>query len=115
MSRADVLDTFYVGRAKFETTSDWLDFVLRSIGLEPADFDERAKRVALLRMVPFVERNYNLVELGPRGNREKPSIPASFALCPTDLWRQGDGGANVRQYGHQSARPCMSIRRRVLR
>ena len=42
-------------------------FLLRSIGLEPAAFSERAKRVVLLRMVPFVERNYNLVELGPRG------------------------------------------------
>jgi ATP-dependent Lon protease len=37
------------------------------VGFEPGDFNERAKRVALLRMVPFVERNYNLVELGPRG------------------------------------------------
>lgn len=67
MSRADVLDTFYEGRSKFETPNDWIDFLLRSVGFEPAEFDERAKRVALLRMVPFVERNYNLVELGPRG------------------------------------------------
>jgi ATP-dependent Lon protease len=67
MSRADVLDTFYGGRSKFESTSDWVDFLLRSVGFEPSEFDERAKRVALLRMVPFVERNYNLVELGPRG------------------------------------------------
>jgi ATP-dependent Lon protease len=67
MSRADVLDTFFAGRASFETTSDWIDFLLRSVGFEAAAFDERAKRVALLRMVPFVERNYNLVELGPRG------------------------------------------------
>ena len=67
MSRADVLDTFFAGRARFETTSDWIDFLLRSVGFEPAAFDERAKRVALLRMVPFVERNYNMVELGPRG------------------------------------------------
>jgi ATP-dependent Lon protease len=67
MSRADVLDTFYQGRAKFETTNDWIDFLLRSAGFEPSEFNERAKRVALLRMVPFVERNYNLVELGPRG------------------------------------------------
>jgi ATP-dependent Lon protease len=67
MSRADVLDTFFEGRAKFETPNDWIDFLLRSVGFEPAEFDERAKRVALLRMVPFVERNYNLVELGPRG------------------------------------------------
>src|SRR5213078_303165 len=35
--------------------------------LEPAAFNDKAKRVALLRMVPFVERNYNMVELGPRG------------------------------------------------
>jgi ATP-dependent Lon protease len=67
MSRADVLDTFYEGRSKFESTSDWIDFLLRSAGFEPSEFDEKAKRVALLRMVPFVERNYNLVELGPRG------------------------------------------------
>jgi ATP-dependent Lon protease len=67
MSRADVLDTFYEGRAKFQTTTDWIDFLLRSAGFEPAEFDERGKQVALLRMVPFVERNYNLVELGPRG------------------------------------------------
>ena len=67
MSRADVLDTFYQGRARFESISDWIDFLLRSAGFEPAEFNERAKRVALLRMVPFVERNYNLVELGPRG------------------------------------------------
>lgn len=67
MSRADVLDTLYEGRAKFETTNDWIDFLLRSIGFDPCEFDDRARRVALLRMVPFVERNYNLVELGPRG------------------------------------------------
>lgn len=67
MSRADVLDTFYNGREKFETTNDWIDFLLRSVGFEPAEFNEGAKRVALLRMVPFVERNYNMVELGPRG------------------------------------------------
>ena len=42
-------------------------FPLRSIGLEASAFNERAKRVVLLRMIPFVERNYNFVELGPRG------------------------------------------------
>src|SRR5215470_1488383 len=44
MSRADVLDTFYQGRARFETTNDWIDFLLRSIGFEPDQFNERAKR-----------------------------------------------------------------------
>lgn len=66
LSKADVLDTYAKARKSF-TTSQWIDFLLRSIGLEPAAFDERAKRVVLLRMIPFVERNYNLVELGPRG------------------------------------------------
>src|SRR5262249_5362281 len=66
MSKSDVLDIYAKGRRAF-STSEWIDLLLRSIGLEPATFNERAKRVALLRMVPFVERNYNLVELGPRG------------------------------------------------
>ncbi|MBA4095645.1 MAG: BREX system Lon protease-like protein BrxL [Rhodospirillum sp.] len=66
MSKSDVLDVFAKARGRF-STSEWTDFLLRSIGLEASAFDERAKRVALLRMIPFVERNYNLVELGPRG------------------------------------------------
>lgn len=66
MSKSDVLDVYIKGRRAF-TTAEWVDFLMRSIGLEPSAFSERAKRVALLRMVPFVERNYNLVELGPRG------------------------------------------------
>lgn len=66
MSRSDVIDVFIKARRAF-TTSEWICFLLRSIGLEPDAFDERARRVALLRMIPFVERNYNLVELGPRG------------------------------------------------
>jgi ATP-dependent Lon protease len=66
MSKSDALVVFAKARAGF-STSQWIDFLLRSIGLEAEAFDERAKRVALLRMIPFVERNYNLVELGPRG------------------------------------------------
>ena len=66
MSKSDVLDVLAKARRSF-TTQEWIDFIIRSIGLESASFTERAKRVAVLRMVPFVERNYNLVELGPRG------------------------------------------------
>jgi len=43
-----------------------MDFLIRSMGLEPSYFDRRRKLLYLLRLVPFVERNYNLVELGPR-------------------------------------------------
>jgi len=66
LSKPDVLDVLAAGREKF-TTEEWKNLLVRSIGLEPAALDERAKQVALLRMVPFVERNYNFVELGPRG------------------------------------------------
>ncbi len=66
MSEPRVLDVFARGRRHF-TTDEWRDFLMRSVGLEPEALDYRAKRVALLRMVPFVERNYDLVELGPRG------------------------------------------------
>src|SRR5438034_3934575 len=66
LSKSDVLVTLRKGRERF-ATSEWKDFLLRSVGLEPAPMSDRAKMVALLRMVPFGERNYNLVELGPRG------------------------------------------------
>lgn len=66
MSKPDVLDALARGRRFFDLTG-WIAFLLRSVGLEPETLSERAKQVALLRMIPFVERNYNLVELGPRG------------------------------------------------
>ena len=66
LSSANALDTLKKGRAAF-STDQWIDFLVRSIGLEPESMDARAKLVVLLRMVPFVEPNYNLVELGPRG------------------------------------------------
>lgn len=66
MSKSDVLDALARGRRVFSTPA-WIDFLIRSIGLEPGTLSERAKLVAILRMVPFVERNYNIVELGPRG------------------------------------------------
>lgn len=66
MSSPDVLSTFAKGR-RGVTTEEWRQLLIRSVGLEPKALDERAQRVVLLRMVPFVERNYNLVELGPRG------------------------------------------------
>ncbi|MCA3011284.1 MAG: protease Lon-related BREX system protein BrxL [Myxococcaceae bacterium] len=66
MSKSDVLGVLAKARASF-TTKEWADLLIRSVGLEPAAMSERARRVAILRMVPFVERNYNMVELGPRG------------------------------------------------
>jgi ATP-dependent Lon protease len=66
LSKSDVLEVLAKGRRNF-TTEQWRDLLIRSIGLEPSELSDRAKLVVLLRMMPFVERNYNLVELGPRG------------------------------------------------
>ena len=66
LSKRDVLDILAAARNEF-TTDEWKTFLLRSIGIEPEGLSERAKNAFFLRMVPFVERNYNLVELGPRG------------------------------------------------
>ncbi len=66
LSKADVLSVMDRGRNQF-TTDEWKRFLIRSIGLEPEKLSERAQMVALLRMVPFVENNFNMVELGPRG------------------------------------------------
>jgi ATP-dependent Lon protease len=66
LSSRNVLDTLSRGRKRF-STEEWKAFLLRSIGIEPEALSERAQDVYLLRMVPFVERNYNAVELGPRG------------------------------------------------
>lgn len=49
------------------TTDEWLDLLVRTVGLEPAHFSRRQKLFTLLRLVPMVQRNYNLIELGPRG------------------------------------------------
>ena len=66
LSKRDVLTDLALGR-QFFTTEEWKQLLLRSIGLEAASLSPRACDVVLLRMVPFVERNYNIVELGPRG------------------------------------------------
>ncbi|MHB8902051.1 MAG: protease Lon-related BREX system protein BrxL [Thermoguttaceae bacterium] len=66
LSKRNVLDDLIRGREAF-ATDQWKDFLVRSIGLEPSELSERARDMAVLRMVPFVERNYNMVELGPRG------------------------------------------------
>lgn len=53
------------GRKAF-TKEEWMDILLRSIGMEPDQLSEREKWLLLLRLVPLVENNYNLCELGPR-------------------------------------------------
>ena len=66
LSKRGVLDDLATARQAF-TTRQWKHLMLRSIGIEPNSLDIRAQDILLLRMVPFLDRNYNMVELGPRG------------------------------------------------
>jgi len=57
----------FVQTRQYFTKDEWIDLVIRSTGMEPNEFDEKTKWHLLARLIPFVENNYNLTELGPRG------------------------------------------------
>ena len=54
-------------KRQYFTKEEWISLMLRSSGMEPTQFTDREKWLLLLRLIPLVENNYNLCELGPRG------------------------------------------------
>ncbi|MGE0728450.1 MAG: protease Lon-related BREX system protein BrxL [Acidimicrobiia bacterium] len=93
------LDEYRAARTEF-TTDEWTDFMIRSMGYEPGEMDRRLKLLFLTRLIPLAERNYNLVELGPRGTGKSYVIQeispyASLLTGPTTV-------ANL--FGHMSGR-----------
>jgi ATP-dependent Lon protease len=65
LSKFDV-DQYLEARRGF-TANEWIDLLMQSVGFNPEMFSRRGKFFQLVRLIPFVERNYNLVELGPKG------------------------------------------------
>lgn len=65
LSRFD-FDRYLAARAAF-STEEWIDVLFQTVGFDPAMFGRRSKLLQLMRLIPFVERNYNLIELGPKG------------------------------------------------
>jgi ATP-dependent Lon protease len=65
LSNFDVAQ-YLEGRRGFNT-EEWIDLLMQSIGFNPAMFSRRGKFFQLVRLIPFVERNYNVIELGPKG------------------------------------------------
>jgi ATP-dependent Lon protease len=65
LSRFDY-EAFLSARAGF-TTEEWIDLLFQTVGFDPEMFGRRSKLLQLMRLVPFVERNYNMIELGPKG------------------------------------------------
>jgi ATP-dependent Lon protease len=82
------------------TTDEWLDLIMRSMGYEPGEMSRRLKMLFLVRLIPLAERNFNLVELGPRGTGKSYVIqevsPYSALLT---------GGTTVANlFGHMNGR-----------
>lgn len=67
------MDEYRSGRASF-SSDEWVDVVLRTMGYEPDVMDRRLKLLFLTRLIPLTERNYNLVELGPRGTGKSYAV-----------------------------------------
>jgi ATP-dependent Lon protease len=65
ISRFD-FDGYLEARKQF-TTDEWVDLLIQSVGFNPQMFGKRNKLAQLIRLIPFCERNYNLIELGPKG------------------------------------------------
>jgi ATP-dependent Lon protease len=59
-------DGYLAARKQF-TTDEWIDLLFQTVGFNPEGFGRRSKLLQLMRLIPFVERNYNLIELGPKG------------------------------------------------
>lgn len=70
-------DAFLAARAQF-STDEWMDVLMQSVGFNPEHFSRRAKLLTLIRLIPYCERNYNLLELGPKGTG-KSHIFAEFS------------------------------------
>jgi len=65
MSHFD-FNSYLTARDEFNT-EEWIDLLVQSIGFNPEQFGKRSKLMQLVRLIPFCERNYNLIELGPKG------------------------------------------------
>ncbi|WP_312608290.1 BREX system Lon protease-like protein BrxL [Agrobacterium pusense] len=59
-------EAYLAARNQF-STDEWIDLLIQSVGFNPEMFGRRSKLIQLVRLIPFVERNYNLIELGPKG------------------------------------------------
>ena len=59
-------DGYVEARQQF-STEEWVDLLIQSIGFDPEKFGKRSKLTQLIRLIPYCERNYNLIELGPKG------------------------------------------------
>ena len=100
LSRFD-FEEFREGRKRF-TRDEWMTAVLRSMGLEPGEMTPRLRLHFLARLIPFVEANYNFIELGPRGTGKSYAF-SEFSPYST-LISGGQASTSVLFYNNQRRR-----------
>jgi ATP-dependent Lon protease len=71
----------YMEARKGLTKEEWINLLLRSLGLEPLRMEKRLKILLLTRLIPFVEKNYNFIELGPRGTGKSYAFSEMSPYC----------------------------------
>ena len=74
------LDEYIEGRREL-SRDEWVDLLLRSVGLEPTSMAQRLKMLLLTRFIPFVEKNYSFIELGPRGTGKSYAFSEMSPYC----------------------------------
>jgi ATP-dependent Lon protease len=74
------LEEYLEGR-RAVTRDEWIDLLLRSVGLEPLRMERRLKILLLTRFIPFVEKNFNFIELGPRGTGKSYAFSEMSPYC----------------------------------
>ena len=107
------LDEYRQCRNQF-STKEWVDLLIRSIGMEPSHFDRRLKLLFLVRLLPLCEANYNLVELGPQGDGQELRLSGAIALRHPDD-RADDSRQPVLQHGERQDGPGRDLGCRRLR
>ena len=100
-------------RAEF-TMDEWIDLMVRSLGYEPDEMDRRLKLNFLVRLITLAERNYNLVELGPRGTG-KSYVVQEVSPYSASADRSHDRRQPVRSHEWQTERHGPDLGRRRLR
>jgi ATP-dependent Lon protease len=71
----------YLEGRRAVTREEWIDLLLRSVGLEPIRMEKRLKLLLMTRLIPFVEKNYNFIELAPRGTGKSYAYSEMSPYC----------------------------------
>jgi predicted ATP-dependent Lon-type protease len=103
------MEEVFEARKQFDR-DQWIDVLLRSVGMEPANIESAYQMASDYSHDPFVENNYNVCELGPRGTGKSHVYKVLTELI-AGIWRANHGGEPVLQHGQPSDWSCGHVGR----